>query len=73
MIIHNADRDLMLVFEVKMLKRIKGSGVAPGQKAYASKMPNGNIYLAKYGHIGTTHLDSVFTTGAVEGVDFVRI
>jgi hypothetical protein len=72
-IIHNADRDLMNVFEVKMLRRIKGSGVGVGQKAFGSKMPTGKIYLAKHGHLGTPHMDSVFTTDAIEGVDFERI
>lgn len=73
MIIYNSDRDLMKVFEVRMLVRIKGSGAGPGQKAFGSKMPTGKIYLSKYGKVGETHQDSVFATNAVEGVDFERV
>lgn len=73
MIHYNTDKDLFLVFEVKMLVRIRGSNVAPGGKAYASKIPNGQVYLSKEGTGGTKIIGQVFETNAIEGTHFERL
>lgn len=68
----NKEREESHVFEVKMLKRIKGSNVAAGKKAYASKQHDG-IYLSANGRVGEINgLGKIFETNAIEGIDFVR-
>jgi hypothetical protein len=62
---------LFKIFKVKMLVRIKGSGVGAGKIAYGSTRPNGRIYLSATANEDLTAMGKVFSTDAIEGIDFI--
>ena len=61
------------VYEVRILRKLVGSGLRVRRKAYAMNLPNGQVYISQSGSPGTSNIGRVCYTSAVEGVDFERI